>query len=136
MENTQKIEDNNADMATKPTESQIQDLIKNAIEKDYNGANKVFGEVMTIKLADIMDQEKIKMADQIYNGAEPEEEGGDEEEGEETADEENKDEAETEGETEEEAEAEAEDEAADDEIEDDEESEKEKLADDFEGAAV
>ena len=133
MENTQKIEDNNADMAAKPTESQIQDLIKNAIDKDYNGANKVFGEVMTIKLADIMDQEKIKMADQIYNGAEPEEEGGDEEEGEETADEENKDEAEaeTEGETEEEAEDEAEEEA---EAED--ESEKEKLADDFEGAAV
>ena len=133
MENTQKIEDNNADMATKPTESQIQDLIKNAIEKDYNGANKVFGEVMTIKLADIMDQEKIKMADQIYNGAEPEEEGGDEEEGEETADEENKDEVETEEEAEAEEEADALDAAYN---ADDEETEKEKLADDFEGAAV
>ena len=87
MENTQKIEDNNIDLSQKPTESQIQDLIKNAIDKDYNKANQVFGEVMTIKLSDLMDQEKIKMADQIHNDAEPEEEG--DEESEEQTDEDN-----------------------------------------------
>ena len=87
MENTQEIEDNNVDLSQKPTETQIQDLIKNAIDKDYNKANQVFGEVMTIKLSDLMDQEKIKMADQIHNDAEPEEEG--DEESEEQTDEDN-----------------------------------------------
>ena len=52
----------------------IQDLIRSALEKDYNNANKTFGEVMTIKMSDLLDQEKIKMADQVYNGAEEEEE--------------------------------------------------------------
>lgn len=58
----------------------IQDLIKAALEKDYNNANKTFGEVMTIKMSDLLDQEKIKMADQVYNGAEEEEEEIDTEE--------------------------------------------------------
>ena len=50
----------------------IQDLIRSALEKDYNNANKTFGEVMTIKMSDLLDQEKVKMADQVYNGAEEE----------------------------------------------------------------
>ena len=87
MENTQEIEDNNVDLSQKPTETQIQDLIKNAIDKDYNKANQVFGEVMTIKLSDLMDQEKIKMADQVYNDAEEDEE--DDDESEENTDEDN-----------------------------------------------
>ena len=52
----------------------IQDLIRSALEKDYNNANKTFGEVMTIKMSDLLDQEKIRMADQVYNGAEEESE--------------------------------------------------------------
>ena len=83
----------------------IQDLIKASLDKDYNHANKVFGEVMTIKMSDILDQEKVKMADQVYNGveAEPEEdpELNDEEETEEDSESE-----ETEEETEEESEEE------------------------------
>ena len=50
----------------------IQDLIKASLEKDYNHANKIFGEVMTLKMSDLLDQEKVKIADQIYNGV-PEE---------------------------------------------------------------
>jgi hypothetical protein len=52
----------------------IQDLIRSALEKDYNNANKTFGEVMTIKMSDLLDQEKIRMADQVYNDAEEESE--------------------------------------------------------------
>jgi hypothetical protein len=52
----------------------IQDLIRSAVEKDYNNANKTFGEVMTIKMSDLLDQEKIRMADQVYNDAEEESE--------------------------------------------------------------
>lgn len=103
MDNVEKVE--NTETETNP----IQDLIKASLEKDYNNANKIFGEVMTIKMTDLLDQEKVKMADQVYNGVEeePEEdpELNDEEESEEI-----EDEAEEEAEEEIEAEAESEEE--------------------------
>ena len=115
MENAQKIENNNDDMAQKPTNKQIEDLIQNAIDKDYNKANAVFGDVMTIKLDDLLDQEKVKVADQIHNDVEEEEEDEPEEENEE------KDEEDTED-----ADGEEEDELKDDNPDDE----------DIEGAAV
>jgi len=48
------------------------DMIQNALNKDYNKANEIFGEIMTQRVNDALDQEKIKLADQIYNGAEEE----------------------------------------------------------------
>jgi hypothetical protein len=103
MDNVENVE--NAENETNP----IQDLIKASLDKDYNNANKIFGEVMTIKMSDLLDQEKVKMADQVYNGAEeePEEdpELNDEEETEEDLESEeieDEDEAEDEEETEEE----------------------------------
>lgn len=103
MDNVEKVE--NAENETNP----IQDLIKASLEKDYNNANKIFGEVMTIKMSDLLDQEKVKMADQVYNGVEeePEEdpELNDEEETEEDSESE-----ETEEESEDEEEAEDEEE--------------------------
>ena len=100
MDNVEKVE--NAENET----NSIQDLIKASLEKDYNNANKIFGEVMTIKMSDLLDQEKVKMADQIYNGVEeePEEdpELNDEEETEEDSEsEETEEESEDEEETEE-----------------------------------
>ena len=53
---------------------QINDLVQHALDQDYNKANKVFGELMSVKLTDVLDQEKIKLADQIYNGVEDPEE--------------------------------------------------------------
>ena len=50
------------------------ELIQQALDKDYNKANEIFGELMSAKVNDLLDQEKIKLADQIYNGAEPDEE--------------------------------------------------------------
>lgn len=41
-----------------------------ALDQDYNNANKTFGEIMTIKMNDLLDQEKIRLADNIYNGSE------------------------------------------------------------------
>ena len=101
----------------------IQDLIKASLDKDYNHANKIFGEVMTIKMSDLLDQEKVKIADQIYNGV-PEEE----EEEVEIDDEDNMEDPEDE---EEEAEDDNEAETEEEEIEEDEEEEEE-----IEGAAV
>ena len=99
----------------------ILDLIKAALNKDYNHANKRFGEVMTIKMSDLLDQEKVRLADQIYNGV-PEEE----EEEVEVDDEDNMEDPEDEVEEEDD-----EDETEEEEIEEDEEDEEE-----IEGAAV
>ena len=43
------------------------DLIKHALDQDYNKANEIFGDIMGQKINDMLDQEKVKMADQIYN---------------------------------------------------------------------
>ena len=99
----------------------IQDLIKASLDKDYNHANKIFGEVMTIKMSDLLDQEKVRLADQIYNGV-PEEE----EEEVEVDDEDNMEDPEDEVEEEDD-----EDETEAEEIEEDEADEEE-----IEGAAV
>jgi len=48
----------------------IQDLIQNTIDQNYTSANGNFADIMTLKLNDVLDQEKIRLADQIYNGAE------------------------------------------------------------------
>ena len=102
----------------------IQDLIKASLDKDYNNANKIFGEVMTIKMTDLLDQEKVKLADQIYNGVPAEEEEP------EIDDEDNMEEVE--GEEEDEVESEEAEEAE----EDEEEAESEEEEEEIEGAAV
>ena len=52
----------------------ITDMIQYALDQDFNKANDVFNNMMTVKMSDVLDQEKIKLADQIYNGAEEEDE--------------------------------------------------------------
>ena len=42
----------------------IDDLIKHSLAQDYNKANEVFGNVMTTKLTDLLDQQKVKIAGQ------------------------------------------------------------------------
>ena len=59
----------------------IEDLVKFSLEKDYNKANEVFGNVMTIKMNDVLDQAKTKIAGQIYNGDPEDEEIEDEVDG-------------------------------------------------------
>ena len=108
----------------------IEDLVKHSLAQDYNKANEVFGTVMTTKLADVLDQTKVKLAGQIYNGDPEDEEIQDEEEIE------NEDE-EVEGETEEETEETEEDneEIEDEDLEVPEEIEDEE-EEEIEGAAV
>ena len=60
--------------------SGIQDLIQHALDQNYNKASEVFGDIMTIKMNDIMDQEKIKLASQIYNNGTEVEASADEDE--------------------------------------------------------
>lgn len=79
----------------------VQDLIQNAIDQDFNKANNTFNDIMTVKMTDLLDQEKIRIADQMYNGVEDEEDdgqldldldGGDEEASEESSEDQDSDE--------------------------------------------
>ena len=65
------VEAQEAENAVAEPNEFIKDMIANALDQDYNGANKIFGDVMTVRQNDLLDQEKIKLADQIFNGAEP-----------------------------------------------------------------
>ena len=116
----------------------IEDLVKHSLEQDYNKANEVFGTVMTTKLSDVLDQAKVKLAGQIYNGdpedvddpledEDFEEEDNESGDADETADGENE---EGEGETQESDVEEAEDEG------DDEGDQSDEDEDEVEGAAV
>jgi hypothetical protein len=104
----------------------IEDLVQHSLAQDYNKANEVFGNVMTTKLADVLDQTKMKLAGQIYNG-DPE----DEEDIEDEEDTENEEEVEGEEETEE-----TDDEIEDEDLEVPEEIEDEDEEEEIEGAAV
>ena len=105
----------------------IEDLVKHSLAQDYNKANEVFGNVMTTKLADVLDQTKVKLAGQIYNG-DPEDED-DPLEDEDFEEEDTEDTEDTEETEEDDVEIEDEDLEVPEEIEDDEEEE-------VEGAAV
>ena len=51
----------------------IEQLIQQAADKDYATANATFVDIMNQKLADTLEQERIKVSGQIYNGMESEE---------------------------------------------------------------
>ena len=69
MDNVENVENTEQD-----NPNYIQDLIKASLDQDYNHANKIFGEVMTIKMSDLLDQEKVKIAGQVFNGEAEEDE--------------------------------------------------------------
>lgn len=51
----------------------IEELIQAIGDKQFSAAETGFSTVMMKKMGDAMDQEKIKLADQIFNGVDPEE---------------------------------------------------------------
>ena len=80
----------------------IEDLVQYSLAQDYNKANEIFGNVITTKLSDVLDQEKIKLAGQIYNDEPAEEEEPEEEDFEEDESDEDEEESEEESEEDEE----------------------------------
>ena len=91
---------------------EIQNMIQHAMDNEYSQANNIFGELMTVKLNDLLDQEKVRLADQIYNGVEDDEDETD-------IDDEDQLELDLEGESE--LESDEEDDEEDDEVEDNDE---------------
>lgn len=53
---------------------EIEDLINSVIDQDFAKAEPTFKEIMTAKIDDALEQEKIAMADIMFNGAEVDEE--------------------------------------------------------------
>ena len=47
----------------------VQGMVQHAMDQDFNKANQVFGDVMSLKIQDLLDQEKTRLADAIYNNA-------------------------------------------------------------------
>ena len=50
----------------------VEDLVQAAMNQDYTTANEIFNDMMSDKVSDALDQEKISIANQLYNGGEPE----------------------------------------------------------------
>ena len=48
------------------------DLIDDILKGNFNSAEKVLHQTLAQKQNDVLDQEKIKMASQVFNGAQPE----------------------------------------------------------------
>ena len=59
-------------------EVNIDDFINQVQNQDFSKATVTFSDLMDTKVSDALEQEKISMADQIFNGAEAEEESTDE----------------------------------------------------------
>ena len=53
---------------------EIEDLINNVVDQDFSKAAPTFAEIMKSKMDDALEQEKIAVADQIFNGHEADEE--------------------------------------------------------------
>ena len=51
------------------------ELVQQALDQDYNGANKIFGDLMGTKINDALEQEKVRLANSIYNGIEDDDMG-------------------------------------------------------------
>jgi len=54
--------------------AEISDFINQVLDQDFANAQPTFAELIGGKMNDALEQEKIAVADQVFNGAEPEEE--------------------------------------------------------------
>ena len=69
-------------------EVNIDDFINQVQNQDFSKATVTFSDLMDTKVSDALEQEKISMADQIFNGVEAEEESTDDEDMDDISDEE------------------------------------------------
>lgn len=60
--------------------SEIESLINNIVDQDFASAGPTFADILNNKLDDALEQEKVAMADQTFNGVEPDDEEIDDEE--------------------------------------------------------
>lgn len=68
--------------------SDIEDLINSVMDQDFASAGPTFNEIMQQKIADTLDQEKIRVADTVFNDADPAEDDQEDDDFEDLSDEE------------------------------------------------
>ena len=51
----------------------MQTFVDDILTKNFAGAQTTFNDMLGTKLSDALDAEKVSMAQQVYNGAEPDE---------------------------------------------------------------
>ena len=90
----------------------IEDIINNVANQDFSKAQPTFAELMKQKVNHALEQEKIAVANQIFNSEEPEEAEEESEEDSDEASEDNEEDSEDHIENDEESEEEIPDEAA------------------------
>lgn len=56
------------------SEHNTEDLVQSIFDQNYTAATEIFNDMVGQKMQDALEQEKIAVAGQIYNGEEPEEE--------------------------------------------------------------
>ena len=69
-------------------EVNIDDFINQVQNQDFSKATVTFSDLMDTKVSDALEQEKISLADKIFNGVEAEEESTDDEDMDDISDEE------------------------------------------------
>ena len=69
-------------------EVNIDDFIDQVQNQDFSKASVTFSDLMSTKVSDALEQEKISLADQIFNGAEAEDEAIEDDEFDDISDEE------------------------------------------------
>ena len=61
------------DVQTEVEVDPIENLIQSTLDQNFTSATKSFNDIMSVKINDVLDQEKIRLSGQIYNGEEPDE---------------------------------------------------------------
>lgn len=57
-----------------PEVNPIQTFIDDVMSKNYSAAQNAFGDMIGQRMTDALDAEKVSLAQQVYNGAEPDDE--------------------------------------------------------------
>lgn len=57
-----------------PEVNPIETFIDDIMSKNYSAAQTAFGDMIGQRMTDALDAEKVNLAQQVYNGAEPDEE--------------------------------------------------------------
>lgn len=55
------------------SEHNTEDLVQSIFDQNYTAATEIFNDMVGQKMQDALEQEKIAVAGQIYNGEDPEE---------------------------------------------------------------
>ena len=61
------------DVQTEVEVDPIENLIQSTLDQNFTSATKSFNDIMSVKINDVLDQEKIRLSGQIYNGEAPDE---------------------------------------------------------------